>query len=135
MVDLIGSWSLESSILYRNDEPRPTFGKAPQGQIIYAEDGRMSALLMDPAWAKQGSKEADPTTEFFAYGGEWKRKGNEVFHTVLFASAPKAVGTVFKRTINVLTDDKIELITAAETTKSGAIYVTKLVWNRVKAAC
>lgn len=131
--DLIGAWSLQSSINYRNDAPTPTFGEPPAGQIQYTADGRMGAFLMDPAWAARGVVEASSFTEFFSYGGRWELAGDQVRHFIEFSSIPTKVGTDFVRTVSVIDADTIELTTAPETSKSGAIYVTKLVWRRHSA--
>lgn len=133
MISLIGAWTLQSSINYRNDVAKPTFGEPPAGQIQYTEDGRMSAFLMDPDWASKGDANsvADSFTEFFSYGGTWERDGDQVRHQILYASVPTRVGTSFARTIEVIDDNTIRLVTAPETSKSGTVYVTKLTWKRV----
>lgn len=133
MISLLGAWTLVSSINYRNDEGKPTFGEPPAGQIQYTADGRMSAYLQDPAWAARGEndKVPDSFTEFFSYGGTWERDGDQVKHTILYASVPTRVGTQFERTIEVIDDNTIRLVTAPDTSKSGAVYVTKLTWKRV----
>ncbi len=134
MTNLLGAWTLVSSINYRGDEPKPTFGEPPAGQIQYTADGRMSAFLMDPDWASRGDNNtiANSFTEFFSYGGTWERDGDQVCHTILYSSVPTKVGTQFERTIEVIDEDTIRLVTAPETSKSGTVYVTKLTWKRVK---
>lgn len=131
--DLIGAWSLQSSINYRDGVGTATFGQPPAGQIQYSADGRMGAFLMDPAWAERGEGEASSFTDFFSYAGRWELSGDQVKHFIEFASVPTKVGTDFVRTVNVLSADTIELTTAPETSKSGAVYVTKLVWRRHSA--
>lgn len=135
MVSLLGAWTLVSSVNYKNEEPKPTFGEPPSGQIQYTDDGRMSAFLMDPDWAKraENDKTADSFTEFFSYGGTWERVGDQVRHTILYASVPSRVGTAFERTIELIDDNTIRLVTAPETSKSGAVYITRLTWKRVAA--
>lgn len=128
--DLIGAWSLQSSINYRDGVGTATFGEPPAGQIQYTADGRMGAFLMDPAWAAKGDVEASSFTEFFAYAGRWELIGDQVRHFIEFSSIPTKVGTDFVRTVNVIDADTIELTTAPETSKSGAVYVTKLIWRR-----
>ena len=130
MTDLIGAWSLVSSINYKNDVGKPTFGTPPSGQIQYTRDGRMSAFLMDPDWVAEGDQKADSFTEFFSYAGRWKLEGDKVRHDIEFASVPTKVGTHFVRTLTVIDKNTIELKTAPETSKSGAVYITKLVWKR-----
>lgn len=128
--DLIGAWALQSSINYRDGAPTPTFGEPPAGQIQYTADGRMGAFLMDPAWAERGAVEASSFTDFFSYGGRWELAGDQVRHFIEYASVPTKVGTDFVRTVKVIDADTIELTTAPETSKSGAVYVTELIWRR-----
>ena len=90
----------------------------------------MGAFLMDPAWAAKGDEAADSLTEFFSYGGRWERDGDLVRHFIEFASVPIKVGTMFERRLIDLGGGRIELVTAPETSKSGAVYVTRLVWER-----
>ena len=128
---ILGAWSLTSCLLYKNEDASPTFGDPPSGQIQYTADGRMSGFLMDPEWAARGAPEANSFTEFFAYAGTWKLEGDKVHHTVMFSSSPARVGSVFSRTVRWISDDTIELTTEPETSKSGKVYVTKLIWQRV----
>ena len=131
--DMIGAWSLQSSVNYRDGVGTPTFGDPPAGQIQYTGDGRMGAFLMDPDWAARGVVEASSFTDFFSYAGRWELQGDQVRHHIEFASVPGKVGTEFVRTITVIDDNTIELTTAPEVSKSGVTYVTKLVWR--KHAC
>ncbi|MGE0830568.1 MAG: lipocalin-like domain-containing protein [Hyphomonadaceae bacterium] len=136
MPNLIGAWALVSSVNYRNDVPTPTFGNPPRGQLQYTPDGRMGAFLMDPAWAAKGESAAHGLTDFFAYAGTWRLDGKDgegrdkVRHVIEFASIPARVGTQFVRTIVPHDENRIELVTDPEISKSGAVYVTRLVWRR-----
>jgi hypothetical protein len=130
ILELLGTWSLISCINYRDDEVTYAYGDPPAGQIQYTADGRMSAFLMDPAWAERGNSEADGFTEFFAYAGTWQRDGANVTHHVLFSSSPKRVGTSFVRRINEIDKVTMELVTLPEISKSGRTYVTRLRWAR-----
>ncbi len=131
--DLIGAWSLQTSINYRDGVGTATFGAPPGGQIQYTADGRMGAFLMDLAWAARGEIDASSFTDFFSYGGRWELSGDQVRHFIEFSSIPTKVGTDFVRTVNVIDDGTIELTTAPETSRSGAVYVTKLGWRRHSA--
>jgi hypothetical protein len=131
MTDLLGTWTLISCVSRRGDIEVSTFGDPPAGQLQYTRDGRMSAFLMDPAWAAAGDPTANSFTEFFSYGGIWRREGDMVTHEILFASQPSRVGTNFTRRIVAMDDDTIELVTEPEVSKSGQTYVTRLLWKRV----
>lgn len=134
MVDLLGTWVLVSCISHQGETAVSTFGEPPAGQLQYTADGRMSAFLMDPAWAAAGDPRADSFTQFFAYAGRWERKGDLITHDILFASQPARVGTRFVRQIDVIDDDTIALVTQPEASKSGRRYVTRLVWRRAIAS-
>ena len=127
---LIGAWSLVSSIQSRNDVLSHTFGVPPGGQIQYTCDGRMSAFLMDPDWARTGKNAVEENERFFAYAGRWEVQGSKVEHFIEFCSVPVKIGTTFVRDLNFLNDNEIELTTEPETTKSGNVYGVKLVWRR-----
>ncbi len=132
MVDLLGTWTLLSCTNYRDEDATTAYGDPPAGQIQYTADGRMSAFLMDPAWAARGEQAADGFTEFFSYGGTWAREGDTVTHHILFSSHPQRVGTSFVRLIHAIDEDHMELVTKPEVSKSGKTYVTRLAWERVK---
>lgn len=127
---LIGAWSLVSSTQSRNNVISRTFGDPPSGQIQYTNDGRMSAFLMDPDWARTGKNAVEESDRFFAYAGRWELNGNTISHFIEFCSAPSKIGTTFFRYLNFLSENEIELTTKPETTKSGNVYETKLVWRR-----
>jgi hypothetical protein len=130
VVDLLGTWLLVSCVNYRDEEGTPTFGTPPAGQLQYTADGRMSAFLMDPAWAERSDPAADSFTDFFGYGGLWQREGDRVAHDILFSSHPARVGTRFERIVRELGPDRIQLETIPEVSKSGKTYVSRLEWVR-----
>ena len=127
---LIGAWSLISSIQSRNNVISRTFGDPPSGQIQYTDDGRMSAFLMDPDWARTGKNAVEESDRFFAYAGRWEVNENKVSHFIEFCSVPAKIGTTFVRYLKFLSENEIELTTERETTKSGNVYETKLIWRR-----
>ncbi len=131
MIDVLGSWALVSCTSYKNGNGTPSFGNPPIGQIQYTADGRMSAFLMDPAWMEKGDPKADGLSDFFSYAGRWTLNGDQVRHEIEICSIPKKVGTAFVRTVTPTDADHMELSTAPETSKSGAVYVTVLRWKRV----
>ena len=127
---LIGAWALFSSIQSRNGISSKTYGDPPSGQIQYTEDGRMSAFLMNPCWKEKGENATKQADLFFSYGGQWEIKKNEIRHSIEFCSAPSKIGTIFVRSIRFINENEIELTTAPETTQSGNVYETKLIWKR-----
>lgn len=127
---MLGAWSLISTIHSRNNVISRIFGDPPSGQLQYTDDGRMSAFLMDPDWAKTGKNAVEESDRFFAYAGRWEVTENKVIHHIEFCSAPKKIGTTFVRYLNFLSENEIELTTERETTTSGNVYETKLIWRR-----
>lgn len=127
---LIGAWSLISSIQSRNNVISSVFGDPPSGQIQYTADGRMSAFLMDPDWVRTGKNAVEEHDRFFAYAGRWEVNENKICHFIEFCTTPKKIGTTFVRYLKFLSENEIELTTERETTKSGSVYETKLVWRR-----
>ncbi|MFK8019930.1 MAG: lipocalin-like domain-containing protein [Pseudomonadales bacterium] len=127
---LIGAWRLKSSTVSKNGISSPSFGDPPAGQLQYTADGRMAAFLMNPRWAKDGVNAKSEHELFFSYAGSWELNDYKVQHTIEFSSVPGRIGTVFVRTINVVSDDEIELLTEPETTASNNVYVSTLVWRR-----
>lgn len=127
---LVGAWTLISSIQSCNNVISRTYGDPPSGQLQYTNDGRMSAFLMNPDWARDGKRSADESDQFFAYAGRWQLNENEIQHAIEFSSIPVKVGTVFVRYLKFLNENEMELVTKPETTKSGKVYETKLVWRR-----
>jgi len=76
----------------------------------------------------------EESDRFFAYAGRWELNGNKISHSIEFCSAPAKIGTTFVRYLHFLSDNEIELTTAPETTKSGNVYETKLLWRRFVVA-
>lgn len=131
-VELRGAWALVSSINYRDGVGTASYGEPPAGQLQYTADGRMSAFLMNPAWASAGSADnVDSFNDFFAYAGSWRIEGDIVTHDIAFASVPGKVGTRFVRRVRGIDADTIELETEPVISRSGATHVTRLVWKRV----
>ena len=127
---LIGAWQLLSSTQSRNDVVSKTYGDPPSGQIQYTDDGRMSAFLMHPDWALSGKNATEEFDKFFAYAGRWEINGSRVSHFIEYCTVPRRIGTVFVRDVNFLSENKIELKTEPEKTRSGAVYEAVLVWKR-----
>lgn len=130
MIDITGSWTLISSVRCGKNKEVPVFGDPSSGQIQYTADGRMSAFLQDPEWVGRGSMIAHPLKEFFAYAGRWSLQGNDIRHDIEFCSVPLMVNTHFMRRVNVIDDNRIELLTEPEIDKSGAERFLKLTWQR-----
>jgi len=127
---LLGAWWLYSSVQTCNGVASKTFGDPPSGQIQYTPDGRMSAFLMDPQWKDIGENATRQADIFFAYAGSWELCAGKVHHAIEFCSAPSKIGTTFVRNVRFVSDKEVELTTAPETTKSGNVYQTILIWKK-----
>lgn len=123
-----GVWKSARNIVTMS--PSPTFGTPPGGQIQYTDDGRMSAFLMDPAWAARLAPDADPGREFLAYAGNCTIKDGLVHHLIDFCSFPRFIGSTFTRKFNFRSENELHLTTVIERSKSGASYFSELVWTR-----
>lgn len=133
MVDIVGAWRLLSSLRLQEGVAQPIFGDPPSGQLQYTGDGRMSAFLMNPAWARSGrtaSGDADPLNEFFAYAGEWSREGTSIRHDIDFCTLPALIGTRFIRSLSAVSEAEIELATEPAATDDGASFTVLLRWRR-----
>lgn len=127
---LIGAWWLYSSIQSRNGVAAKSFGEPPSGQIQYTADGRMSAFLMDPIWKDVGENATKQADIFFSYAGRWEISGDEIHHFIEFCSAPSKIGLTFVRNFQLVNGRELELTTAPETSPSGNVYETRLVWKK-----
>jgi hypothetical protein len=98
-----GGWALvDWRIEYSNGGVTRPFGKDAIGQILYTEDGHMSATVSraDRQPIKQSnvrnasdSDRADRFDSYFHYAGTWSINGETVIHDVQFSMNPNMVGT------------------------------------------
>jgi hypothetical protein len=138
--DLTGSWRLtcwDHSI----DGSHRGFplGEDAEGQIIYAPDGNMSAILMQArrepfgaAQFHQGTAEQREVAAltYISYGGTYELDGDRVVHHLDFALFPDWIGTDLIRVVS-WEGDQLVLTTLPETTTSGKTVVNRLIWRRV----
>lgn len=126
--DLVGTWHLHRwSALKSGEQDGYPKGADAQGQIIYAEDGYMTAFLMRADFADQNAPATVDTC--LSYGGSWSIKDGSVSHQVAFSSLAHWIGRPLVRAISRDGDDMI-LRTAPELSKSGNRYEHELVWRR-----
>ncbi len=132
---LIGAWSLvDWTIAFSSGrtERRP-FGDAPQGSLVYSDNGRMLAaisraqrsLLSSPL--PQQAPDVEKTAafdSFFSYGGSYRLEGDEVVHMVDIALNPNFVGSEQRRRVQF--DGEFLTLSAQEGTRLHALQ-----WRRV----
>lgn len=117
---LLGSWSLITwEIEYSDGRPSSyPYGKNPQGSILYAEGGWMSAAInivdrseLDTSIALRRQPQsalAEAYKSYFHYAGSYEVRGDTVFHSVKQSLNPNFVGTIQERQI-VFSADKLTL--------------------------
>lgn len=105
--DFVGTWALADwRIEYSDGGVTRPFGDAPQGYIIYAGDGVMSASIARSARAKFGIANARNASaeqksaafdSYFHYAGSWHIDGDHVVHRLAMALNPDMAGTEQRR--------------------------------------
>ncbi|HEX6164009.1 MAG TPA: lipocalin-like domain-containing protein [Vicinamibacterales bacterium] len=138
--NLVGTWKLVSATGATADGRviDAPFGVHPTGFIIYSSDGTMTAMISHGGRkALSGDRISSPAPEraeayatFFAYGGRYSVKGNQVIHHVEIASFPNWVGTDMVRIVK-MSGDRLTLTTPALSV-GGASQTTELTWERAK---
>ena len=139
MDDLVGTWHLARWDYAVDGEPRGyPMGEDARGQIVYAPDGHMSAILCTaerPAvsssqLAKASVEErAQVAATYLNYAGSWDLADEVVTHHVQFALFPNWVGTDLVREVS-WEGDTLLLTTVPETTSGGQTVVNRLYWRR-----
>ena len=107
---LVGAWFLKEWLIeYEDGQTHHPFGNNALGQILYTQDGKMSATIMDssrPDFAKASSRSVSESQKvaafdsYFQYAGGWHIEGDVVVHTVEFSLNPDLVGTLQRRHVS-----------------------------------
>ena len=126
---IAGTWHLHAWTSLKNgtNDGYP-MGPDAKGQIIYADDGHMSAFLMRADFHESGGVATADTS--LAYGGTWQFDDGKIMHQIGFASLPHWVGRTLVRTVERDGDTMI-LRTEPEFSKSDNRYEHALVWKKV----
>lgn len=137
--DLIGTWTLVCWD-YSVDGEHKGFpmGEDAKGQIIYAADGGMSAILKqaerprfeEPGfhYGTQEQREMAAMT-YVSYGGTFDLEDDRVLHHVAYSLFPDWVGTDLIRTVS-WEGDQLLLTGLPDISKSGKSVVNRLLWRR-----
>jgi len=136
---LLGSWHLTRWDYTVDGEFRGfPMGEDAKGQIIYADDGHMSAILMlaeRPRSEATQFHQASPAEReiaalgYVSYGGSWELSDETVTHQVAFALFPNWIGTDLVRTVS-WEGDQLVLTALPEITTTGKTVVNRLYWTR-----
>lgn len=137
-MDIVGTWHLARCVELAStgevlNEP---FGPAPLGQIMYAADGGMSAVLANPDRSVSGAggpgmSDADAQSMvrgFAGYAGDWEVGDGILKHHVRVSFVPGWVGGVQIRQAR-LEGDVLTLSVVADPSASDSRR-TELTWNR-----
>jgi hypothetical protein len=137
--DLVGGWLLTRWDYTVDGVPKGyPMGETARGQIIYAADRRMAAILSSPDRPAfrtdqfhKGSSEERQTAAltYVAYGGTYAVADDVVTHHVEFSLFPNWVGTDLIREIS-WQEDQLVLTSAPEVSSSGKTVVNRLFWRR-----
>ena len=116
-------------------------GEDAKGQIMYAADGHMSAILMHAdrprSQASQFHQSSAGEREvaalgYVSYGGTWVLSDETVTHQVAFALFPNWIGTDLVRTV-AWEGARLVLTGLPETSPSGKVVINRLFWERAPA--
>ncbi|NOD48881.1 MULTISPECIES: lipocalin-like domain-containing protein [Ruegeria] len=129
-VSIIGTWVLKSFVAEFDDgSTLQPYGDNPQGRIVYAGDGFMSAHLWNPDTHVEGTNSRDYPS-YFSYCGDWSIEGEVVRHRVHASTEASWAGQDKLRTMASI-GELLEL-TAEEVVFGGKEGRGILVWERLK---
>ena len=140
-MNLVGTWFLTSYEVHFADgrEPVSPFGDEPFGQLIYASDLHMSAVIcradrkrsdgkLERASAISDAEKIDAFDSYMSYGGRYEVVADEVHHHVTHSLFENSVGETFVRAF-AFDGERLELTYDVEA-KSGVTRHFKLAWRR-----
>ena len=140
---LVGSWELlRCEISFSDGRPSVLpYGAEARGQLVYAADGRVSAVLsradraplgvagLESAAGAPPAAKAAAFDTYLSYAGRWQLDGESVVHTVELALVPEAVGRDQVRRVSFDGDHLV--LTYERTARSGVERRYRLTWRRV----
>lgn len=140
--DLIGAWKLDEFEITYSDGRPPSypFGEDALGQLVYAADGQMSAVLsrtdrdaLDISRLETFSSASDAAKvaafdSYLSYTGRWSLDGEEVTHEVELALVPNIIGR--KQVRRARFDDGLLVLTYQIEARSGVTRHYQLRWKR-----
>ena len=139
--ELVGTYKLISSTrkVLDTGEVLDTWGKDPNGFIIYSKDGRMLVLIVRRDRPKPESVEkitdqqrADLHRSMTAYGGTYKFDGKRVEHYIDISWNEVLTGTTVVRDITRDGERLVYTSPPARFSGDGRMSQNTLVWEKVK---
>jgi len=140
--ELIGTWKLVSYVETPVDGSSQRFplGEKPEGMLLYAPDGYMSAQLMRPGRRKFSSGDmfkgaleeyADEAIGYLAYSGPFHvdEVTSTLTHSMTVSLFPGWIGQTQPR-VAKLEGTRLELSTSAPTLSGGVEVMAHLQWER-----
>jgi hypothetical protein len=138
-MDIIGTWHLARCVeLSASGEVlREPFGPAPLGQIMYAEDGGMAAVLAHPDRSSTLSARPGPISDedaqvlahdYAGYAGNWEVGDGILKHHVRVSFIPGWVGGVQIR--NAHLDGDVLTLSVIADPDAATSAKTELTWHR-----
>jgi hypothetical protein len=138
--DLVGSWTLESWTIGYSDRDTFSFpfGEEPEGLLIYAADGWMSAAISrrgrSPLPEGISPRSVPPDVQaaayvsYFHYAGRYSVEGNDVIHHVTLSLNPNFVHSEQLRHAEL---DGQTLVLSGKDQAGEVTRFHSLVWHRV----
>lgn len=115
-------------------------GEAPEGLLVYSNDGTMLALMAgadrpdlatDDVTGGTEAERAEAFASFIAYGGPFEVDGNTVVHHVEVSLFPNWVGTVQRRRWELDEAERLLTLTSPSVTIGGSTRIQRVTWERV----
>ena len=137
---LLGSWRLRGWVAIADDGSQSVpMGEAPEGLLVYSDDGTMVGILGPAARPRFASDDVTGGTDderarafatFIAYGGRYEIEGDTVRHDVETSLFPNWIGTVQQRRWELDEDGRLLTLTSPPLALGGTVRVQRLSWER-----
>ncbi|GCE25563.1 hypothetical protein KDA_10470 [Dictyobacter alpinus] len=136
---LFGTWILVAvEIRYSNGDVSYPWGIEPDGHLVYAADGYMSAVISahnrehfttNDILTGSMEEQARAARSYISYGGPYELQGNEVTHHVAVSLFPNWIGQAQKRFIELVDSERL-ILRSAPLLASGREGIGYLIWQR-----
>lgn len=137
--DLIGTWTLRLWLTHVGDRAvAAPVGEDPSGQLIYTDQGTMSAIIVrrdrsvfaGPHFSSASEAEqANAARGCIAYAGTWQLQANRVVHLVRYSLFPNWIGEDLVREA-LLEGNTLTLSASDQHTRSGEPVMHQIIWRR-----
>jgi hypothetical protein len=122
--DLVGEWELEKFIITKNDGAKNTWGKDPNGILLYTATGYVSVSINSMINNSEATADEKLKNILF-YSGKYKiLDKNRIVHHVLNASDINRIGNDLFREATIQ-NNKLHLIS------EGAFGTATLSWKKI----